>query len=1108
MPHLRISFRAIVAIAILHAGIGSAWSAPVATRVTAGNAASVLFAGTDADGGIDDWYVSNGVVQAVIDDVGPQDDLVPLLGPSAPPKVSEFAFTGCSIIDLGNNGQNNDHLTQLFTVGGLSTSNFVVYTGVSASSTPTSATVTCTGNLLGFDVGATPVAPSDLLVVTEYTAANSDPYLTVTTTVTNNHPTNPAAGLGGFLDVSLWTQRAQVPFSPVAGKGFKHAVLDFSNIAAALELPPYAAAPGIVGPSNGVFDPANGLGIGENAYGILGDEASIDQDGPGGAPPVVSAVNSLFGVSSNLLTAFGNSPLGTLQPGGILTYKRRLYVGSRNDVAAVSNPMISEIAVRRGFSTGTISGDVDAEDTPDVAASVIATRTGGALLPVFAAGTPVTQFRTGANGSFSGIVLPVGIYSLEFRSPERDPVTVTGVIVTASGNTAVNVPDLSALATLDLKVLETVAGPDPAVPAKITIKGVAPTADPRFASDVVAIADPTVGPDFDLRMETFGGGSAQANWVFLANGTGSVKLRPGKYEIYASRGPEYSLRRKIVNVRAQRTRKINFRLRRSVDTAGFISGDFHIHSARSLDSTAPPVDRVAGFAAEGVEVMVSTDHDYQLDYAPLIADLDLGSRITSMVGNEVTGSVPNPPVFPDSTGHINAWPLTVQPNARRDGAIEDEFVAPNWIFKRLRDQGAEVIQYNHVRAGVSGITSIGFFNNFGYDPSLPLGASPNDMLLDDDVTGPGTSGVANPDGLRNIDFDVMEVLNGTEIPAYIAVRRDWLSLLNQIDPPTVPFIGGTGTSDSHRVTLESAGYARTYVGGAGDDPATLNATTFNANVKAANMMATTGPFIRFTVLDTVGGSAGLGGTLVPATSTVRLRIEVQAANWIPVEEVRVLANGFTTLTFDATTSPKVTAPPASPYSQSLGKITRFEAEIPVNLAVDTYFIVEAGAKLSPLPTPDPLVDKIVPGMVPLGFTNPIFVDLAGNGFDAPGLPVMASATQLESELPAFARIERADRTWLATLRTWLAGTLAAVSTPREASAHGANNVLPDGTVVTGKELGEKVQRDKDTSTEDYFPLYRFRIPAEAVDAALDQQLPPEEAGRLKADRAKAAGAAH
>ena len=31
-----------------------------------------LFGGTDADGGVDDWYLSNGVVEVVIDDVGPR----------------------------------------------------------------------------------------------------------------------------------------------------------------------------------------------------------------------------------------------------------------------------------------------------------------------------------------------------------------------------------------------------------------------------------------------------------------------------------------------------------------------------------------------------------------------------------------------------------------------------------------------------------------------------------------------------------------------------------------------------------------------------------------------------------------------------------------------------------------------------------------------------------------------------------------------------------------------------------------------------------------------------------------------------------------------------
>ena len=1097
MRHLRASLGLIVlfAVACLPSAAGAQF---VASQVDLGNAATLLFTGPDADGGIDDWYLSNGVIEATVDDVGPQDDLVPLLGVNAPPKVSEFAFTGCSVIDLGNKGQFNDQLTQLFTVGGLSTSNFVVYSGVSASTTPTSATITCTGNLLGFDVGATPVPPSDLAVVTEYTAAGSDPFLTVTTTVTNNHPTNAAAGLGGFLDVALWTQRAQVPFSPLVNRGFRHAVLDFSAIIGALEVPSYAAAPGMVRLGDGVIDPAHNALAHENSYGFLGDEATVDQDGPGGNPPVVSPVSVLFGVSSNLLTAFGNSPLGSLQPGGILTYKRRIYVANRGDVAGVSNPIITEIAARQSFATGTISGAVTAADAAFADASVIATRTGGPALSAFGNNAPVTQFRTDPGaGTFSGIVLPAGTYSLEVRSADRDPVTVPGVVVSAATNTVVAVPPLSALARLDVAIV--LPGPFQPIPGKITIKGVAPTADPRLRGDLIAIADPTVGADFDLHAETFGGGPGQGNTVYVAtSAVEQIPLRPGKYEIIASRGPEFSIRKRVVTIRAGRPRKVTMRLTRVLDTSGFISGDFHIHSVKSLDSSVPLRDRVRSFAGEGVEVMVSTDHDYHVDYTSVIAGLSFQPFVTSIVGNEVTGSVPNPPVFPDSTGHINAWPLTVQPDARRDGAIEEEFVAPNWIFKRLRDQGAQVIQYNHVRAGVSGITSIGFFNNFGYDPSLPITASPNDLLIDDDVLGPGASGVANPVGIRNIDFDSMEIINGTEVPAYIAVRRDWLSLLNQIGPD-VPYIVGTGNSDSHRMTVESAGYARNYVGGAGDDPQALNVTTFDNNVKAGNVIGTTGPFVRFQVLDALGASAGLGGTLVPSSSTVRLKIQVQAPAWIPVEEVRVIANGFNVMSFDATTSPKVKPGPKNAFSQAKAGVVRFDAEVPVTVGVDTYFVVEAGAKLSPLPTPDPLVDRIVPGMVPIAFTNPIFVDLAGNGFDSPGLPVMASAgtSQLSEELPQFARVERADQTWLATSQSWLYGALASIPHPRFAWAQDKGQA-----VLTGRELTAQVQRDKNSSSSSYFPIYKLRIPENAIDEAL-KQMPEKERERLKADRAKA-----
>ncbi|MFQ5513481.1 MAG: CehA/McbA family metallohydrolase [Myxococcota bacterium] len=985
----RPCFLILLSIALLP-GLGRAQL--VVEQVTVANAATRLFGGSDADGGIDDWYLSNGIVEAIIDDVGVQS--VPL-GVVPPPKQNEAAPTGGTILDLGLVGMDNDQLAQVFTVGGLSTENFILYDSISASTALGEAKISVSGVLLGFD----PLLPSELPVVTEYIVTGTDPFVTIRTTVTNLGSVS-AGSLGGFLDVFLWISRAIVPFSPLPGKGFTHTELDLENPAgliAAIEFPTFMAGPGNLSPADGVMDPTSGKPAGQVAYGLLGSEISIDQDGPGGSPPVVTPVNSLFGVSSHLISGLGNNPFATglgLDPGGTLVYERRIYVGARNDVAAVANPMITELAARQGFATGTISGDVEASDTPDVAVSMIATRTGGPTVPGFDTGAPVNHFRTDVTGAFSGVVLPEGTYDLEFRSVERDPVTVSGVVVTAGADTPVSVPPLSGLGTLELIVQERRRGPDPMVPARITFKGLDGTPDPLFKKDFEAFEQTPTGLN-DIQPEVFAGGPAQRNFVYLADGTIKIQVRPGKYELFATRGPEYTVARSRVTVREGRTRRRRLRVRRIVETPGYLSGDFHIHSARSFDSSAAVRDRVVSFAAEGVEVMISTDHDYQTDYAPVITSLGLESWISSIVGNEITTSVPNPPAFPDSLGHINAWPQTHVPDARRNGAIEDEYVAPNLIFSRARGQGAEVVQYNHVRAGVSGITSIGFFNNFGYDPNLPITTPPNDLLLDDDVTG--TSSVSNPDGFRNIDFDVMEIINGTNVGRFLEVRRDWFSLLNQMNAPTpagpVPFIGGTAVSDSHRLTSDSPGYARSYVAGVGDDPSTVDVSAFNANIRAGRLIGTTGPFVEFAIRDASGSRAELGETLVPSSSSLVLEIRVQATNWIPVEEVRVIRNGFVepTLVFDAASIPSVRDAPSKPWTQSRSRVVRFDAELPVNVSEDSYFVVEAGIKLDPpSPTPD-FVNTVVPSAEPLAFTNPIFVDLAGDGFDPPGLPVLPAS---------------------------------------------------------------------------------------------------------------------
>jgi hypothetical protein len=151
--------------------------------------------------------------------------------------------------------------------------------------------------------------------------------------------------------------------------------------------------------------------------------------------------------------------------------------------------------------------------------------------------------------------------------------------------------------------------------------------------------------------------------------------------------------------------------------------------------------------------------------------------------------------------------------------------------------------------------------------------------------------------------------------------------------------------------------------------------------------------------------------------------------------------------------------------QRTGGTGRFQATVSLPVARDTYFIIEAGAKLpadlNTAPPAPPIVDIVVPGVVPIAITNPIFVDADGNGtFDPPGLPVMPAARPAV-ERPLWARM----RAGLARLAARLGGEVVAEDVPGE---------------MTGVTRADKAAAAK---RGEYFPLYQFTLPPEAVEMA-------------------------
>jgi hypothetical protein len=368
--------------------------------------------------------------------------------------------------------------------------------------------------------------------------------------------------------------------------------------------------------------------------------------------------------------------------------------------------------------------------------------------------------------------------------------------------------------------------------------------------------------------------------------------------------------------------------------------------------------------------------------------------------------------FPEGIGHWNAWPLTPFPTNRRNGAPQDEFVTPGTIIDRLRGMDSlatlgktpdtatvvdwltaigigdatgddEVVQLNHPRAGLDGLVVIGMLNGLynpggdpsmgGYDPTQPITAFPNSLLSTPSLYNAAVVGRGGT-STTALSFDALEVMHGSGVGSFLEVRDDWCSLLKQGLNKT-----GTAVSDSHRLILENAGWARSFVASSTDDPSLVDEDELTANVKAMQLVGTTGPFVRFSVEDDALNDVGLGGTAVATGAKVIVKIRVEAAPWIPVEEVRIYSNCELIDTV------------AIQSSKVLGKVLRFNRAIPLSgIDADSFLHVEAGIRLdadgNPL-SPGLLatVQTVEPGVEPISFTNPIFVDRNGDGYTPPGL---------------------------------------------------------------------------------------------------------------------------
>jgi len=228
------------------------------------------------------------------------------------------------------------------------------------------------------------------------------------------------------------------------------------------------------------------------------------------------------------------------------------------------------------------------------------------------------------------------------------------------------------------------------------------------------------------------------------------------------------------------------------------------------------------------------------------------------------------------------------------------------------------------------------------------------------------------------DFDALEVYNGFDVnePTRVdAVLRDWYSLLNQ----GYRYVA-TGSSDSHRIQYQWAGYPRTMVTipvtAPVDEALGVDPLAVIAALKKRHAFVTSGP-----VIDLDVDGAHPGDEAAAVDGTVRAHITVRAAPWIDVRSVDIVVAGRVVQTIAIAPRDTVTGPEPGTLAEAQLRTLRLEETATVDVGVnDTWILIVARGTRA--------MNDVLPFMPvpPLAFTNPVWLIRDPASFFGPPRP--------------------------------------------------------------------------------------------------------------------------
>lgn len=519
-------------------------------------------------------------------------------------------------------------------------------------------------------------------------------------------------------------------------------------------------------------------------------------------------------------------------------------------------------------------------------------------------------------------------------------------------------------------------------PYRVTVVGDQGTADPNVPRQR------TLGDYFSIvtkekAISTTNIGAYQflaGNQGFGCNFSASFWVLPGNYRVLGSRGPLAAVSQNLVEVKnGGGTRAQTIVVNRELHPSGWTSLDIPGPSQMTTGGYLP-VEKLSSALAEGVQIVGNTELDLLTDAGYLYDEFrsEFMYYGSSDYQRYVVGQ--DPYVIGARSSNLTNYGtatalFTPTPRNERRGGARD---ASNWTLADFITQAEGTYNIVNRPRGPQGL-----FTQQNFDPTQPLPSW---------WKAPGPFSLGKKQG----DFDALELINAASwnpaqpdawFSEFKAVRKDWFSILNQQAPTA--FTKAMALSSANYSVDTPVGMARTYLKAQSISIDYLDGfyegdfSKVTAALQKGAMVASTGPLLDVS-LSNGSKSAGSGELLDGPNSSVTLTVKLYAAqDWVPVDELRVVINGVTTVLDINQMQPL--APEATGYDWRLLQGT-FTLPMPSNK--DAWVVVEAGV---PLGTSGSYMagtawDKVMHGIYPVAVSNPVFVSVLKSGsYTPPGL---------------------------------------------------------------------------------------------------------------------------